>query len=1442
MAEALLNGRLLARELEAFQMPGAERLEQCRAIAAKWRARLMDGCLQGAKEESLQGEFLMDFFRDLLGYRTLAGPADGVYGLTQHPRAEVGQSVPDASLGFFGRMNVTRAVVELKDASTPLDRKQVSRENRLTPIEQAFGYVPKYDRCDWIIVSNFKEIRLYHKSRGMGFFEGFDIMALGEPAELKRFYFCLCCTNLMDKDRRGPMDQLVKDTSAGEETITEKFYRDYKKVRKDLLEHLRANNPAVAPKALIEKAQKILDRLVFIMFCQYTGGLLPPGMVQEVHDLGFRSRERSDGRVWREFKNFFRDIDEGRYDIDPPINAYNGGLFRPDAILEGLAIKDDVWEATNDEQKAYSSLLVWRGGVWRGIVALSKYDFKSDLNVNILGRIFEQSISDLEILKAEADGDEGAGSPKAGPKRKKDGIYYTPEFITRYIVERTLGRWLDENPGGLGRVAVLDPACGSGAFLNQALDFLRQRHQAEYEGGRAKSDDAHAGGMFAYDPVETDRTILLKNLFGVDLNEESVEITKLGLWLKTAKRHRRLEDLDANIKRGDSLIDDPAIAGGAAFDWARGFAPVMAAGGFDVIVGNPPYVNIDAFGHGSPVFGHLKARYPEVYADKSDLLFYFIKKGVDLLKDNGIMGLIVSNAFLFSDKAKKLRNHIIEKCSVLEIVNFERHQVFRDAGITTCIFILQKNRATPAAKARVLADGRYTDDALREALADESNFFDVRLSRDAPFALVDGAAARLNEKIDGRHKRLGDALHVGKGMETAADGVFLFDEYPSRFPPEFVKKRASGRNIDRYRIGGDCDYVLYFEDVETFEELPKPIQKHLTDHSDVLKSRATVVYEGRAWWHYSRPMHKEHYHLPKLFCSRRGHRNAFALDDAFNYMCFSNMTVVFGGSDEYDIRYVLALLNSRLLGFRYRSIGKQTGGGSFEYFPNGVAKLPIAAASRAQQQSLAAKAQRMIDLKKGLQDVLARAASFLAAKLGPEVPPAWAMAGRLPSDAELLDALEKARTKTPIDRQPELLEWLGGERASAGAFENEMAALDAAIDHEVYGLYGLGDGEIWAVEGRHGSPPPTKAHVLKDGRYTDDALREALADESNFFDVRLSRDAPFALVDGAAARLNEKIDGRHKRLGDALHVGSGMETAADGVFLFDEYPSRFPPEFVKKRVSGRNIGRYSIDGDCGYVLYFEDIETFEDLPESIRLHLEANKKVLSDRADKRRRPKSKWWNYTFPMHKEFYHLDKIWCSYRAKGNEFALDDTKDYIGMTNATVIFGNSDEYDLRYVLALLNSRLLGFRYRSIGKQTGGGSFEYFPNGVAKLPIAAARGQQQSLAAKAQRMIDLKKGMQDVLARAASSLAAELGPERPPAWARAGRLPSDAELLAAIGKARTKTPMELRPELLEWLGGERAKAGALESEMAALDAAIDDEVYGLYGITSDEIRTIEGG
>ena len=207
-------------------------------------------------------------------------------------------------------------------------------------------------------------------------------------------------------------------------------------------------------------------------------------------------------------------------------------------------------------------------------------------------------------------------------------------------------------------------------------------------------------------------------------------------------------------------------------------------------------------------------------------------------------------------------------------------------------------------------------------------------------------------------------------------------------------------------------------------------------------------------------------------------------------------------------------------------------------------------------------------------------------------------------------------------------------------------------------------------------------------------------------------------------------------------------------------------------MSGEIIEKYSYKPAEEHLLYLEDEVSFENLPKNIKQYLNAHKAKLIARAEIKRNNKRTWWKYAFPMHKEHYKNVKLWCSYRAKENIFCLDESTDFIGLTNTTAIFATNKEVDIKYALALLNSKVLNFRYKSIGKQTGSGIFEYFENQVSKLPIPVINETAQK--------------------------------------------PFVAKI-DAILKAKAKT-----------------------EDTATLEREIDDMVYKLYGLTYDEVKTID--
>ena len=555
--------------------------------------------IRNSKEEQFQEGFLRELFVDILGY-TLNPAAN--FNLTTELKNIKGAKKVDGAILKDGN---ALGVIELKGTNTK-DLESIR--------QQAFDYKANQTGCIYVITSNFEKLRFYINNAVD--FEEFNLFTLTH-SEFEIFYLCLAKENILTNK---PLS--IKEASVvEEENITKKFYADYSVFKRELYRDLVKQNrnnilltdlPEKTSKLMLfKKSQKLIDRFLFILFAE-DRGLLAPNSINTVLKE-WKSLADLDVEVplYDRYKQYFGYLDTGRKGTDKKeeIFAYNGGLFQPDAILDAVVIDSEM--------------------LYRHTLKLSTYDFESQVDVNILGHIFEHSLNEIESVNAEI---EGTDFDKQKTKRKKDGVFYTPKYITKYIVDNTIGKLCTEKKQELGiideeyakgrknrqtttiikldqqlkdyrewllELTICDPACGSGAFLNQALDFLIREH--------AYLDELNKqlfGGFFVFPDIENQ--ILEHNIYGVDLNEESIEIAKLSLWLRTAQPKRKLTSLNNNIKCGNSLIDSKAVAGDKAFNWKEQFPEVFAKGGFDVIIGNPPYgIFIDAIEE-----AHYKKHFP----------------------------------------------------------------------------------------------------------------------------------------------------------------------------------------------------------------------------------------------------------------------------------------------------------------------------------------------------------------------------------------------------------------------------------------------------------------------------------------------------------------------------------------------------------------------------------------------------------------------------------------------------------------------------------------------------------------------------------------------------------------------------------------------------------------------------------------------------------------
>jgi type I restriction-modification system DNA methylase subunit len=1003
--------------------------------------------IRSMKEEEYQDGFLDDLFVNILGY--IKRPNAG-FNLVREKKNEADSKKAD---GAILKNDMPLAVIELKGTDTT-DLDKVTN--------QGFGYKNNHKECVYVVISNFEKLRFFIH-HAVDYIE-FNLFTLSKE-DFTTLWLCLHSDNLLDNiPAKIKAESVVK-----EEDITKNLYKDYSTFKQELWQSIVSLNPEGDPLMFYKKTQKLIDRFLFIFFAE-DAGLLPPNSISRMVERWQMLKDEDAYKpLYDIFKQYFGYINTGRPGKTPQdeIFAYNGGLMLEDEILESITISDDV--------------------LLKHVSRLTTYDFSSEVDVNILGHIFENSLNDIEAVTAELEGQE---IDKSKTKRKKDGVFYTPKYITKYIVDNTVGKLCDEKKVELniideeyakGRtnrkketlkqldeslqayrnwllnITICDPACGSGAFLNQALEYLIEEHRYIDE-----LESQLLGAGFTFPGVESH--ILENNIFGVDINDESIEIAKLSLWLRTAQRGRKLTSLNNNIKCGNSLIDDPEVAGDKAFNWQQEFPTVFEKGGFDAIIGNPPYFNVETLGVGSKDVKYLQKSYCDIWQDKSDILFYFMFKALELSKNE--IGFIISNAYLFSDKAKKLRNELLNSGRLTKIVNFEKYQVFKDASITSCISLFsKKNNTKKTIKTLVFKEKDYSIQQVCNYINDLNNEFEIEFEENKVFALVNNEQQLLNKKIDFNHPPLNSICHIGSGMQTGANSIFLFDEFPYQFDENFIKKRMIGENIGRYSYTPKDNYILYVEDIDEFKTYPESIQNHLLLNRNFLENRADKKRRSTSkWWNYTFAMHKDFYNLNKIWCSYRGKCNAFYLDESCDYIGLTNTTVIFDTNSNVSIKYILALLNSKVLNYRYKSIGKQTGGGVFEYFANGIGKLPIPVISFNDQEPFILIVEKIISLNLELIIISEKFQRTLKRKFEllniPKKFEEWYVL----TYGDFLKELNKLKIKLSINQETEWEDYFLIEKEKAIKIKSQIDQTDKEIDRMVYELYGLTQEEIQIVE------------------------------------------------------------------------------------------------------------------------------------------------------------------------------------------------------------------------------------------------------------------------------------------------------------------------------------------------------------------------------------------
>lgn len=575
------------------QLVDSSDFQKAHEIICKWSDLEKSGKLQTLNETNIEGEFLKEVFGEALGYKFFSENLD-YWECQQKFSVNGGQA--DGAIGFFNahHKGVPRAVIELKGPKTNVDRDKF---NGRTPVQQCWDYLNAVPECPWGIVCNFVSFRLYHRNQTPRAYELFTLQDLRKKDVFRNFY-CIFQRNgiLPSKLAQIPrVDILLEKSTHIEKEVGDELYRYYHQNRILLIQYLTSEHHNKPLETAIHIAQKIIDRIIFIAFCE-DRGLLPSNSLKKAWEQ-VPPFARVTNPKWQNFLSLFQSIDEGNESAD--ISPYNGGLFRTDPEVDNLELDDEFTNFFNH---------------------IGGYDFKDEINVDVLGHLFERSVNDIERIRSGGMfGEEIQAEKKAvmtkSAERKRFGIYYTPSDFTEFIAYNTICKLANQRFDKLAKkmkikredaeaahndpqaadywseclnilknINVVDPACGSGAFLIKAYEVFEELYldvitHLEYQG---KKIDALKDAIPDY--------ILNENIHGMDLSAEAVEITQLALWIRSAQKGKTLADLSKNIICGNSLVDDPAVDS-KAVNWQKTFPEVFNREnpGFDCVIGNPPW-------------------------------------------------------------------------------------------------------------------------------------------------------------------------------------------------------------------------------------------------------------------------------------------------------------------------------------------------------------------------------------------------------------------------------------------------------------------------------------------------------------------------------------------------------------------------------------------------------------------------------------------------------------------------------------------------------------------------------------------------------------------------------------------------------------------------------------------------------------------------------------
>jgi adenine-specific DNA-methyltransferase len=828
--------------------------------------QLSPAAIKGYSEEETKKGFIEPLFKAL------------GWDFTHKEEVSAEEHIKSSGLADYGFYINGRAkfYLEAKSLKADLYKEEYARQ----AIRYSFNKV-----VTWAVLTDFKNLKIFNANAISDNLGDKQYLSIAYTEYLDRFdELWLLSREAFEKDlidveatRAGKMLQKV--------SVTDKLYEDLNKCRILLTKSLTDWNKQVPKELIDEGVQKLLDRLIFMRVAE--DRKVEPHMLKElIRSWNNRDKKDRDVTLYQSMTEKFRELDA----------IYNSNLFSKHPF-EG-------WEEHNEVTEKVINILYGKEGYY-------EYDFKF-IPADVLGNIYENYLG-YQLQQSE----KGLTTSKDAKKRKEQGIYYTPTYIVDYIVGNALKPVLDkcDSIADLKQIKVLDPACGSGSFLLRAMEVIAEKY---VELGRENDELVK---------IE----ILTQNIYGVDLDEKAVEIARLNLLINSLDKRMKLPNLAKNIKNGNSIISGTdqelkAAFGNAyrdkkPFNWQEEFPEVFSRDnpGFDVIIGNPPYLSIE---RGLlEDLDYLKSKFSTI-EKIYDIFGLFLEQSLNFLRNEGHFGFIIPSIFLTNDSFSKLRQKILGE-SVIRNLNLYQDGVFKGAVVPTCVIVSEK--VSPDNDYEISANIYKEAELIKSPALKASTFKDDQFYR---FNLsADDESLKFIEKVSKDSIPLSSVLKIQEALKTGDDKKFI-SESPFKGPNNRVLLKGS--DVDRYAITGE----------------------HYINYDQALLKRPGKV---------------EVFESEKLYIRRIGNKVIAAFDDKGRYAVHTLYTGILLDKS-YEMYYLLGLLNSSLFTYLYRSLFPFKGNIFPEIRIGSLGTLPVKKLNKNEQTPIAVLVRKIVKLNQDLSN------------------------------------------------------------------------------------------------------------------------------------------------------------------------------------------------------------------------------------------------------------------------------------------------------------------------------------------------------------------------------------------------------------------------------------------------------------------------------------------